>query len=264
MQKHVKGSLGLLVVLTAITTHAGATGAGTAVPIADAAGAVQLAAVSPEDQAVDPADQDTVTFLGQLGLIRGHLWVGLQLYSKGHHEMARTHMKHPEDELYADLLPALEARNSAGFAAELTALSSAVESDQPVAAVEQAHNALSQAMDRVEGLADVSLKTVLLSIEYMTRTAAEEYALGVSEGHVVNHHEYQDSLGFTEAARQRLDKLAANLSQTEAEATDKVRKQLQRIDALWPELVPAGRLHGDASLLYAAADDIGAIALSLP
>src|SRR5690606_14752630 len=80
-----------------------------------------------------PADlsQDDAAYLAHLGLVRGHLWVGVQLYNAGHKGMALTHMKHPKDELYADLEPAFEARNEAGFADVLSALAAAVEAGEP-------------------------------------------------------------------------------------------------------------------------------------
>jgi len=45
---------------------------------------------------------DDAEYLVQLGLMRGHLFVGNQLYLLGELAEAVTHMKHPESELYAE------------------------------------------------------------------------------------------------------------------------------------------------------------------
>jgi hypothetical protein len=47
---------------------------------------------------------DSVSYLYELSLIRGHLWVGHQLAKKGYQEHAIMHAKHPEDEIYSALI----------------------------------------------------------------------------------------------------------------------------------------------------------------
>jgi hypothetical protein len=42
-----------------------------------------------------------VAYLTHLGLVRGHLGVGVDLYREGAQDAAQTHMKHPGDELYS-------------------------------------------------------------------------------------------------------------------------------------------------------------------
>jgi hypothetical protein len=248
----------------------GTTSAHSALPVEkgtpDSSQALQLAALGGEGEGAEASVDlrtDDVSYLGQLGLVRGHLWVGLQLYRHDHREMARTHMKHPGDELYSSLVPAMQARDVPAFAEALSALSDSVNADAPLATVEEKHAALSDAIAEAEQLDQAALKTVLLSIAYMTRTAAEEYALGVQMGDVVNHHEYQDSYGFTEVARQRLDRLTPDQRAAGPEAIAAVREQLQQIDSLWPELVPEARLNGDASVLYGASARIEIAAGSL-
>ena len=69
-------------------------------------------------------------YLTQLGLMRGHLYVGIELYKNGFLENAKMHMKHPKSELYADIVPTFEAKGSSGFAGELEALALAVEDEK--------------------------------------------------------------------------------------------------------------------------------------
>ena len=75
------------------------------------------AAVEGEGGGVTETDLKTndVAFLTRLGLIRGHLLVGYELYKQGQVDMAITHMKHPRDELYAGLVPSIEYRGGKRF-----------------------------------------------------------------------------------------------------------------------------------------------------
>ncbi|WP_347330756.1 hypothetical protein [Marinimicrobium locisalis] len=227
-------------------------------------GTVQLAAAMGEGEgeggegegegggAVDLTTNDAA-YLGQLGLVRGHLWVGVQLYKAGHTDMALTHMKHPGDELYTGLKPALAARDEDGFAEALTALAEAVEQEQPTNVVERRYMALEKGIADAENLHTASLGTILMSIERMVRTAADEYAIGVKEGEIVNMHEYQDSYGFVEAAKARLKLLSDMQREESPEAVAEVKDQLNAVSGLWSGLAPDGNVKGDASKLYGAA-----------
>ena len=99
----------------------------------------------------------------------------------------------------------------------------------------------------------MDLKAALSSIEKMVRTAAEEYAIGVKAGKIVNAHEYQDAFGFVTAAQARLDKLTEQQIAQGPEAVREVTQQLDSLRSLWPALVPEGKVNGDASKLYGAA-----------
>ena len=196
---------------------------------------------------------DDAAYLSHLGLVRGHLWVGVQLYLAGHQDMALTHMKHPGDELYAGLKPALDARREEGFARELSALAQAVENKLPREEVLAHHAQLEKAIAGAEDLDQVPLKTVLSSIESMVRTAAEEYAIGVKEGEIVNAHEYQDSYGFVTVARARLQNLTDTQKQQAPETVAQIENYLLGVQDLWPQLLLEGSLMGDASRLHGAA-----------
>ncbi len=206
---------------------------------------------------------DDAAYLAQLGLVRGHLWVGIQLYKHGHQSMADTHMKHPGDELYAGIKPAMKARGDEGFADQLSALSDAVTARAPLAEVERRHAELDEAIAQIEQLDQQSLKTILLSIEKMVRTSADEYAIGVVEGEISNTHEYQDSLGFVEVARQHLAGLTDPQRAAGPEAIAEVQEQLTLIENLWPSLDPQGQVEGNASVIYGAAARIQLAALEL-
>ena len=205
---------------------------------------------------------DNAAYLAHLGLIRGHLWVGLKLYREDHIAMAKTHMKHPEDELYAGLPPVFEARGVDGFAKELSTLADAVNNEQGDEAVEAAYEQLLKAITKSEGMSAMTAKETLLSISQMIRTAADEYAIGVKKGEIVNVHEYQDAYGFTEIAIERLERLSDEQKKQAASDIANTKALLLELRTLWPTVNPQGDVEGDASHLYGAAARIELRALN--
>lgn len=192
-------------------------------------------------------------YLGQLAFIRGHLNVGVDLYRQGAEEASATHMKHPGDELYTALLPAIEAREASGFADQLEALAVAVENRRPMAEVESAYNALLDAVSAAENAVEEQdaemLGTVILDL---VRTSAAEYDIAVGDnGDLENAHEYQDALGFVRIARDMLTRLEGMTDNAPAVAA--IREQLDLITPVWPSLMAPQKLETDPSVIYGAA-----------
>ncbi len=71
---------------------------------------------------------DDIAYLTQLGLMRGHLYAGMALFGAGERAQAAAHMKHPDSELYAELVAGMQQRGATQFADSLQALAVAVES----------------------------------------------------------------------------------------------------------------------------------------
>jgi len=206
---------------------------------------------------------DDSAYLTRLGLIRGHLKVGFTLYSQGKAGMARTHMKHPRDELYAGLVPAVEHRGGRPFDAELTTLATAVENDADQVEVDAAYEALVNAIRTAEDAADTTLAEELFSVMGLLRTAGEEYAIGVEDGRLVNAHEYQDAWGFTQIAMRRLEELPDSLRNQAPGVVERVETLVADLADLWPELDPGDTVEGEASRLYGAAARVELAALGL-
>lgn len=195
-------------------------------------------------------------YLGQLAFIRGHLNVGVNLYLDGYNEGAVTHMKHPGDEIYTNLLPAMEARNAEGFAQELATLAQAIESGAPRQEVDSAYEALMVAIGKAEDVVtDVDAKGLGLVIVDLIRTAAAEYDIAVADdGSLENEHEYQDSLGFVRIAQDLLAKLAGMTENTEAVAA--IDAQIAAILPIWPSIRAPQKLEAAPSVIYGAAGQI--------
>lgn len=206
---------------------------------------------------------DDQAYLTRLGLIRGHLRVGYELYREGHIEMAITHMKHPRDELYAGLVPAMEMRGAAAFDNALSTLADRVIADAGEASVSDAYATLERAIVNAEAVAEGSLELSLLSIMDLVRTAGEEYALGVENGVLINRHEYQDAYGFTEIAKQRLRDLPDTNRAQSPETVEAVIQLVNALSDLWPDIAPGDRINGEASRLHGAAARIEIAALGV-
>ena len=196
--------------------------------------AAACGAGDPPAAADDDAALDDTAYLTQLGLIRGHLRVGIELYREGRHDHAKRHMKHPEDELYATLAGEFERRDAAGFADELATLAARVEQDADAAAVESAYAALLERIAAAEAKVAAPQDPALHGrvAARLLDTAAEEYGIGVVDGQISEVHEYQDAYGFTQVA-------IAHAALADAGGLE---SEIEALAPLWPELVPEAAL----------------------
>jgi len=204
----------------------------------------------------EDAIANDAVYLAQLSFIRGHLYVGVSLYREGDLDAATTHMKHPGDELYAALLPAIESRDGKGFGEQLEALADAVIERRAAADVEAAYGTLLLAIGEAEGaVKDLSARTLGEVIVDLVRTAAAEYDIAVDDqGMLVEPHEYQDSLGFVHTAKEKFA-LLETMSDNAA-ALMAIDVQLLMLLPIWPSLQAPEKLSTEPSVIYGAASRI--------
>lgn len=229
--------------------------------------AVDHSAHTRSDRQSDRADEadltvDNVAYVAQLMLMRGHLQAGVALYEAGEQAMAATHMKHPQDELYADLLPAFEARGFEGFADALDALAVAVKGGAPEPEVEMKLAAARAGIDAAVARANAGPRETLLAAAEVLRTAGEEFDEGVDNGIVVNAHEYQDAYGFMTTVVDYLGRYDAGGGTADAavaQARDIAATALQ----VAPGVMPPKRVTTSSATIYAAAARLESIAQAL-
>jgi hypothetical protein len=201
-------------------------------------------------------------YLTQLGLIRGHLNVGTELYRIGDQKAAVTHMKHPEDELYAALKPALAKRGAPGFDKELSVLADKVEKNAGKDEVEAAYKKLLAAIKKAENaVPKPSPHQIGEVIHNLMRAAASEYREAVADGHVVEAHEYQDALGFVRVAEDWMKVLEERGG--DPSVVGEIRKQIDLIKPAWSGVVPPKSVTVDPSQIHGAAARIEIATLSL-
>lgn len=211
---------------------------------------------APEVQA-SLSDED---YLVRLGLMRGHLLVGHELYGQGALAAARTHSKHPTDELYAGMQNEFAARGVGGFGAELEAHAVASQGED-AAAVGEAYAALTTAIAVSEAaVAAPPPSTVAGVVVALLREAAAEYTIGIVDGGLAKAHEYQDAYGFTQIA----SAWAARGAEAEAAVFCRIAERIDALADMWPSLAPPDVVDHQAARLYGAAADVEIIALDLP
>ena len=204
-----------------------------------------------------------VDYLFRLGLMRGHLLVGNALFALGEREAARTHAKHPSDELYGAVASALAERGAVGFAAELETHANQMAGGDE-ADVARAYQAVGAAIGRAEAVVDLWPALAGRVIALLLREAADEYAIGVVDGQLVNAHEYQDAYGFTQVALAlaRTQRAALPGGHADRAVFERIALRIEALGELWPALAPPPTLPHDALRLRAVADDVERLALA--
>ena len=200
-------------------------------------------------------------YLTHIGLVKGHLYVGVELYKKEYFENAKRHMKHPKSELYAGLIPTFKAKNANGFANELETLALSVENNEALDIVSMNYKNLLDVINLNEKYVDSKSNTFenkVLLVKSLLEIAAEEYAIGIVDGNIENKFEYQDALGFTTVAKSILNK-ATLLSEAEDEKRNKIIGIIDSLSSLWPSLVPTEKISGDSFKILTAVDKINSL-----
>lgn len=225
----------------------------------------QQAEHSPAHQTAEAAadfSTDKPAYLAQLMLIRGHLQAGAALYAAGEAAMAATHMKHPEDELYAQLKPALPAWGATDFAGALQALAASVEGRAAASQVETDLAHVRAAIDAAADASNPSARELLLASAATLRTAAEEFDIALTDSAVTDVHEYQDAYGFMTTTLEYLNRFESTDPAVQT-ALVTARAQAALALAVAPSALPPAQTASRAETIYVAAAQIEAAALAL-
>lgn len=229
--------------------------------------ALALGAVAgcvPTTPAVPASARADADYLLRLGLMRGHLLVGHALFSLGEPQAARTHAKHPSDELYAGVVPEFARRGTDGFGTELEAHAAAVDGGDE-AAVAATYAVLKDAIARSEAVVAASPSLAARVIVLLLEEAAREYAVGIVDGQLENAHEYQDAFGFTQVALElaRARHAALPTGDPDRDVFADIAQRIVALDHLWPMLMPPPRLDRDGANIAKAASEIARLGLRL-
>ena len=208
------------------------------------------------------ANLDDAEYLYRLGLIRGHLLVGNALFELGERDAARTHSKHPTDELYAPMEVEFGARGVSGFAAELEAHANAVDTGDE-AAVAERYATLVERIAAAEDAVSASPELGAQVIVMLVREAGREYAIGIVDGKLANAHEYQDAYGFTQIALAWARGLQETAPEADRPVFEEIGDALSSLADMWPGLMPPPEVSQQAARLYGTAAEIEIKALAI-
>lgn len=208
------------------------------------------------------ATQRKIEYLKNMTLVEGHLIAGVELYRAGAIDAARSHMKHPKDELYRKLEGGLKEFRGAGFAESLKRLGAAVDQKRPIAEVDEALKKVTFDIDTARAKAKPDPKTSMLVISQVMRVAADEYGAGVKDGKIVDAHEYQDAYGFFMASKRIVSNIKS-ASSANKPTIEQAEQLLKEQENAWQSLTGETSGKPDASSLYAVASKIELAASSL-
>lgn len=180
------------------------------------------------------AEGDRTDYLMDLALVEGHMLVGVALYKAGDAEAAKPHMKHPRDELFADLKMHFEEMKVNGFGAELEAVAMAVETGAAAEDVDAKLNTLLAAIAEARG-GPMEAHEAAQAAVLVLKTAADEFGESVKDGKVVEAHEYQDAWGFVQAAKRIIDRLPDEEKNEHMDELQSIGNELAAIEKFFPD-----------------------------
>ena len=201
---------------------------------------------------------DDNEYLTNLNLMKGHLWVGIQLYKASYKDNAKMHMKHPKSELYGDMIATFNYKGAPGFATELEALASSVENEASLQTIDKNYKNLFKAINKNEKFVNetsVSIQKKVKLVISLLKIAEEEYAVGIVNGKVKNKYEYQDAFGFTRMAKNIIKGINTE-DETQKNRLSTIIAAIDTLSPLWPELAPNHNIDGDAKSILNVIEEI--------
>lgn len=232
------------------------------VPMAD----IAFAQVAPQDAqiwlvaeggeggeagAVVDASAD-VAYLGQLGIVEGHMRAARDLYAKGQVDEAIGLSYHPEAEMMDAVRDTLTAHKVPDITPAMTAFSQKMEAGAPLAEVEAALVAVQKAIDvAMAALAD-DTRVRFDAVVLLLSAAAHEYAGSIENGAVTDAMAYQESYEFIAIAKDWLTELAA----VNPKVADKAIAALAATAEAYGDMTGAELKAGDPAVLAGVAAQV--------
>jgi hypothetical protein len=149
---------------------------------------------------VQPTEDEDTDFLEKLGLMAGHLLVGMQLVDASKVRDGLPHFGHPVSEIYDYIKSELDRRNVPDFYAQLRGLEDQVRKAGGGPQATTQYNEIVAAIDRARASVAVerrrSPKFMLGVIALLLEDTATDYEGAIERGRIANRVEYHDALGF--------------------------------------------------------------------
>ena len=188
-----------------------------------------------------------------MALIQGHLWVAAQLVDAEEMDLGAKHAKHPEQEVYQELLPFFLRIGSSGFADELNDMSQQLHNPRK-GDFHASYLRVMATIDNIIAGQNLNDSAKLMVAQALIAQAAVEYRAGVVNGEVADLQEYQDARGFLQIAETFVARCA------ESRRRDRCLNSSNPTKVLWPDLNPEGTLTADVTTLSLLSDQLAATA----
>lgn len=192
-----------------------------------------------------------ISYVTKMALIQGHLWVAAQLVEAEEMDLGAKHAKHPQQEVYQELLPFFLQIGSSGFADELDDMAQQLHNPSK-GDFRASYLRVMAVIDDIIAGQDLNDSAKLTVAQALIAQAAVEYRAGVVDGEITDLQEYQDARGFLQIA----ETFVAQCE--ESRRRDSLLEQFQSAKVLWPDLNLEGALIEDAARLSLLADQLAA------
>jgi hypothetical protein len=204
--------------------------------------------------------EDNLDIFEKLGLLEGHLIVGMALMDAKMPKDALPHFGHPVKEIYEYLEPVLKARNVPDFKADLIALEAKAKATPPDPKLAEAYAGV---VRKVEALRATIPPTMLSSqafmvqaIALMMKASADDLGESIEKGVIANAVEYHDALGFARYTAALAQAKKAVLGAT----APKIDTELKLVQSAFPSLKPPQKPVRTVADLEKASDRVKALA----
>jgi len=224
---------------------------------------VQARAIVRDDvqlaQAAD-AVEDNLDIFEKLGLLEGHLIVGMALMDAKMTKDALPHFGHPVKELYDYLEPVLKTRNVPDFKADLIALEAKAKATPPDPKLAEAYAGVLRKVEALRATIPSAMMTsrpfMVRAIALMMKASADDLGESIEKGRIANAVEYHDALGF---ARYTEGVAKAKASVLGASAAP-IATELKLVMSAFPSLKPPEKPVRTMADLEKASDRVKALA----
>lgn len=203
-----------------------------------------------EAGAVAEASPD-VAYLGQLGIVEGHLLAARDLYAKGQTDDAIGLSYHPEAEMMDAVRESLTAHGAADITPAMQAFSASMEAGAALDEVEAKLADLRAVIAKAEAVKPASPRVRFDTAVVLLKAAAAEYAGSIEGGKVTDVMAYHEAHAFVQTAGARLAELSTDAAAKSA--AEKALAALPASDEAFGDMSGAELLAGDPAILAALA-----------
>ncbi|MGE3651401.1 MAG: hypothetical protein AB7G10_23935, partial [Reyranellaceae bacterium] len=187
--------------------------------------------------------EDNLDIFEKLGLLEGHLIVGMALMDAKMTKDALPHFGHPVKELYEYLEPVLKARDVPDFKADLMALEAKAKATPPDPKLAEAYAGVLRKVEALRVTIPPAMMNshafVVRAIALLMKDSADDLGESIEKGRIANTVEYHDALGFARYTAAIVQARQSVLGGSAAPITTELKLVMSAFPSLKPPERPA-------------------------